>query len=78
MKRLVETRASLLEEFKPDFTDVVLFDLDELLSLVYMYGKLEIFCFHPNLNYNKILFIASNMVQSVHEDQVSQVCSDHF
>jgi hypothetical protein len=52
---------TFLADFNLDLKHVVHSFLDELLSISYMVGKLEIFSFQPNLNHNKIPPIALNM-----------------
>jgi hypothetical protein len=61
------TRASLLIDFRPDVKHVILSRID---------GKIEMFCFHFNLNHSKILSIASNRIQRVYSGPICQVCSD--
>ena len=71
------TKASSLPvDFIYDFKDVVLSHMDELLSLLYMDRKLQMFNFHHNLSYNKIPYIMLHMVQRLHGGLVWQICSD--
>jgi hypothetical protein len=56
-----------LADLSPDFKHVVLSRLDELLSLQYMVGKLQMSNFQPNFNRSKLLLVAPDMSQTVHE-----------
>ena len=61
---------TFLADFNLDLKHVVHFFLDELLSIPYMVGKLEMYSFQPNLNHNKIPPIASKISQTVHKGLV--------
>jgi hypothetical protein len=56
-----------LADLSPDFKHVVLSRLDELLDLQYMVGKLQMSNFQPNFNRSKLLLVAPDMSQTVHE-----------
>jgi hypothetical protein len=56
-----------LADLSPDFKHVVLSRLDELLGLQYMVGKLQMSNFQPNFNRSKLLLVAPDMSQTVHE-----------
>ena len=59
-----------LADLNPDFKHVVLSCLDKLLGLRYIIRKLQMSSFQPNFNCNKILLVALDMSQIVHEDLV--------
>jgi len=52
---------TFLANFNLDLKHVIHSFLDELLGISYIFGKLEISSFQPNLNHTKIPLIASNM-----------------
>jgi hypothetical protein len=56
--------------FSSDFKHVVLFHLDELLSLRYIVRKFQISSFYLNFNRSTILPIALDISQTVQEDIV--------
>jgi hypothetical protein len=58
---------TFLVDFSHDFKHVVLFLLDELLSLPFMVKKLEMSSFQPNLNRRNIPPITPDMFQTVHK-----------
>jgi len=43
---------------------------NELLGIQYMIGKLQTSSFHPNFSRNKILLVAPDISQTVHEGLV--------
>jgi hypothetical protein len=59
-----------LADLSLDFKHVVLSHQNKLLGLQYMIGKLQISSFHPNFNRNKILLVAPDISQTVHEGLV--------
>jgi hypothetical protein len=61
---------TFLVDFGRDFKHVVLFLLNELLTLPFMVRKLEMSSFQPNLNRKKIPPITLDIFQTVHEDVI--------
>lgn len=61
----------LLINFNSDFKHVIVSFIDDLLSLLKINEKLEMFNFQHNYNYCNIPHIASNMAQTVHKSLVS-------
>jgi hypothetical protein len=59
-----------LADFNPNFKRVVFSLLNELMSLQYTVGIIEISSFHLNFNSNKTLRIALDMSQIVYDDLV--------
>jgi len=56
-----------LADLSPDFKQVVLFRLNELLGLQYMVEKLHMSNFQPNFNCSKLLLVPPDMSQTIHE-----------
>jgi hypothetical protein len=56
-----------LTDFNFDFKQVVFSRLEELMSLQYMVGLIEISSFHLNFNTNKTPLVALDMSQIVYE-----------
>jgi len=65
-----------LADLSLDFKHVVLFHLDELLSLWYMVEKLQMSSFQPNFNCSKISSLAPDISQTVHESLVWYIWQD--
>jgi len=61
---------TFLADFNLDLKHVVHSFLDELLSIPYIVGKFEMYCFQPNLNHNKSPPVASKISQTVHKGLV--------
>jgi hypothetical protein len=59
-----------LADLSLDFKYVVLSRQNELLGIQYMIGKLQTSSFHPNFSRNKILLVAPDISQTVHEGLV--------
>jgi len=61
---------TILIDLSHDFKHVVLFRLDESLSLQYIVEKFQIPSFYPNFNRRKIPLVALDMSQTVYESLV--------
>jgi hypothetical protein len=59
-----------LADLSPDFKHVVLSRFNELLGLRYIVGKFQMSNFYTNFNRSKILSVALDMSQTVHEGLV--------
>jgi len=53
--------STFFADFSPDFKHLILSRLDELLSLLYMVEKLEMFSFQPSSNHRTIPPVALDM-----------------
>jgi hypothetical protein len=59
-----------LADLSHDFKHIIFSCQDELLGLRYMVGKLQMSSFQNNFKRNKVLPVAPDMSQTVHESLV--------